>query len=263
MASAQILVVEDEGTIAKSIEHELTSMGYGIAGVASSGEEALRKAEETFPDLVLMDMVLKGDMDGVEATEQLQERFDIPVVYLTAYADDDTLQRAKTTQPYGYLVKPYEEKELRTTIEIALYKHRIEAMAKEMQRWRSAILRSIGDGVIVTDAKGRIRLANRVAEKLTGWRDDEAFGQDLAGVLHLIDEKTRAVRNFPAAKPLPKGSSVDLEQGSLLVSKSGKEIPIEGTMAPVYDQAEDFTGYVLTFRDITERRHAEAADRKG
>jgi PAS domain S-box-containing protein len=206
-----------------------------------------------------MDVVLKGDMDGVETTEQLQERLDIPVVYLSAYADDHTLQRAKTTEPYGYLVKPYEERELRTTIEVALYKHRVEGIAKDVQRWRSAILRSIGDAVIVTDVKGRIRLTNRAAEGLTGWPDEEAFGKDLSLVLHLIDEKTRVVQGFPAAKALPKGSGVELEKGSLLIARSGQEIAVEGTVAPIYDQAEDFSGYVVTFRDVTEHRLAEAA----
>src|SRR5262249_55167153 len=142
MSAAQILVVEDESIVARSLEAELKSLGYGVSGIASSGEEALRKVAETCPDLVLMDVVLKGKLDGVKTTEALREWFDIPVVYLTAYADDQTLKRAKVTEPYGYLVKPYEEKELRTTIEIALYKHRLEATAKEMQRWRSAVLRS-------------------------------------------------------------------------------------------------------------------------
>src|SRR5262249_46390491 len=116
MAGANIMLVEDERIVAKSLQHELTTMGYNVPAVASSGEEALRKIEETWPDLVLMDIVLKGDMDGVDVSEEIRDRYDIPVVYLTAYADDATLRRAKITEPYGYLLKPYEEKELHTTI---------------------------------------------------------------------------------------------------------------------------------------------------
>ena len=116
MTNAQILVVEDEGIIAKDIQNILKSMGYAVPAIASSGEGAIKKAAETFPDLVLMDIVLGGHMDGVEAAEQIRDRFDIPVVYLTAYADNKTLQRAKITEPYGYILKPFSERELHTTI---------------------------------------------------------------------------------------------------------------------------------------------------
>ena len=126
MSNSQILVVEDEGIIAKDIKNTLGLLGYFVVAVASSGEEAIEKAIETHPDLVLMDIVLEGDMDGVEAAEQIRDRFDIPVVYLTAYSDDKTLQRAKITEPYGYILKPFQERELYTTIEMALYKHKIE-----------------------------------------------------------------------------------------------------------------------------------------
>ena len=259
MAAAQILIVEDESIVAKGIETELRSMGYGVSGVASSGEEALRKVAETIPDLVLMDVVLKGDMDGVETTQELQECFDIPVVYLTAYADDWTLKRAKVTEPYGYLVKPYEEKELRTTIEVALHKHQLRAIEKEMQRWRATILRSIGDAVIVTDSGGCIRLTNRVAEKLTGWSDEDAFGEDLVTVVRLVDERTRTALELPMAEALSFGGIIPVEERSLLIARDGKEIPVEGTFAPIENDSGGFGGCVVVLRDITERRQATEA----
>ncbi|MBU4259376.1 MAG: response regulator, partial [Desulfobacteraceae bacterium] len=123
MSDTRILVVEDEGIIAKDIKNILSFLGYSVIGIASSGEEAIEKAMEMHPDLVLMDIVLEGDMDGVKAAEHIRDRFDIPVVYLTAYSDDTTLQRAKITEPYGYILKPFQERELYTTIEMALYKH--------------------------------------------------------------------------------------------------------------------------------------------
>src|SRR5436190_21939620 len=122
MANAQILLVEDESIVAKGIQHDLRSMGYDVPVIASSAEEAIEKVAETYPDLVLMDIVLKGDTDGIEATRKMRDRFDIPVIYLTAYEDDETLKRARLTEPFGYLLKPYEEKELHTTIQMALYK---------------------------------------------------------------------------------------------------------------------------------------------
>ncbi len=114
MSNPRILVVEDEGIIAKDIQNTLNRSGYSAIAVVSSGEEAIKKAMEAYPDLVLMDIVLEGNMDGVKAAEHIRDRFDIPVVYLTAYSDDKTLQRAKITEPFGYILKPFQERELYT-----------------------------------------------------------------------------------------------------------------------------------------------------
>ena len=124
MTQTRILVVEDEIIVVMELQERLESLGYAVAAVAASGEEAIRKATETRPDLVLMDIRLKGDMDGIEAAAILHTRFDIPVVYLTALADQDTIQRSRLTQHYGYVVKPLEEAELHTIIEAALDRHR-------------------------------------------------------------------------------------------------------------------------------------------
>ncbi len=127
----RILVVEDEILVARDLQQQLTEMGYDVPDIAGAGAEALEKVEALNPDLVLMDIRLRGDMDGVAAAEQVRSRFGIPVVYLTAYADDTTVQRAKTTEPFGYILKPFQERELETTIEIALYKHAAERRIAE------------------------------------------------------------------------------------------------------------------------------------
>ena len=132
MENAQILVVEDENIVALEIKSRLEGLGYVVLAIASSGEEAIQKAEETNPDLVLMDIKLKGDMDGIEAAGKIQTRFNLPVVYLTAYAEENTLQRAKITVPYGYILKPFEERELHANIEIAIYKHQMEKKVKKL-----------------------------------------------------------------------------------------------------------------------------------
>ncbi len=126
MARAQILVVEDDSIIVMELEDRLYSLGYAVCSATAYGEEAIDKAAELGPDLVLMDIRLKGAMDGIEAAAEIRERYDIPVVYLTAYADSNTLQRAQITEPYSYLIKPFEERELHIAIEMALYKHRME-----------------------------------------------------------------------------------------------------------------------------------------
>ncbi len=129
--SAKILVTEDEGIVAADIEDRLRSLGYQVTATCSSGAEALQRIEETRPDLVLMDIMIQGDMDGIETARHVREDFGIPVIFLTAYSDDATFERAKITEPFGYLLKPFEERELRTNIEMALYKH---AMEKERDR---------------------------------------------------------------------------------------------------------------------------------
>src|SRR5215471_19155846 len=121
MAKARVLVVEDEAIVAMDVATQLEDLGYEVAGVAATGDEAIKKVASAHPDLVLMDIVLLGAIDGVEAAETIRRVFDIPVVYLTAYDDDTILERAKITQPFGYIVKPLQERELHKTIEIALY----------------------------------------------------------------------------------------------------------------------------------------------
>ncbi|MCD4703605.1 MAG: response regulator [Methanosarcinaceae archaeon] len=133
MKSTRILVVEDEAIVAMMIKKRLINMGYIVSGVASTGKDAIIKVEGTFPDLVLMDIMLKGDMDGIEAASEIRKRFSIPIVYLTAYSDEATLERAKLTEPYGYIMKPFTEHDLHTNVEIAVHKHMKEMAQKRSQ----------------------------------------------------------------------------------------------------------------------------------
>src|SRR3712207_119843 len=144
MHPPRILVVEDEGIVARDLQNKLQRLGYAVPAVASSGEEAIRKAEEHAPDLVLMDIVLKGQMDGIEAAALIWEQCRVPAVYLTAYGDDTTLQRAKVTRPYGYVLKPFSDRELRINIEVALYRSQMERKLQGMERWFSSTLSSMG-----------------------------------------------------------------------------------------------------------------------
>jgi len=177
MGKAQILIVEDERIVAHDIEKSLRNLGFDVCASVPSGEEALEKAEGQRPDLVLMDIMLKGDMNGIEAAEQIRSRFNIPVVYLTAYADEEVLERAKITEPFGYIIKPFEERELGSAIKMALYKHKMERKLKESEEWFSTTLKSIGDAVITTDKEGRVTFMNPVAESLTGWGRGGCQGQ--------------------------------------------------------------------------------------
>ncbi|MCA1959298.1 MAG: response regulator, partial [Desulfomonile sp.] len=190
MGRARILVVEDEGIIAEDLRMGLEEMGYDVVSVASTGEDAVREAQEKRPDLVLMDVVLHGGMDGIEAAGLIHDKLKIPVIYLTAYSDEKILERAKVTEPFGYMIKPIRERDLYSTIEMALFKHEMERRLQESGQWFSGVLRSIGDAVIATDWEGNIKFMNPAAEAITGWSEQDAQKRPLCSVFAVADEKT-------------------------------------------------------------------------
>jgi diguanylate cyclase (GGDEF)-like protein/PAS domain S-box-containing protein len=256
MDKRRVLVVEDERLVAKHIENMVRGLGYDVVGVVSTGEDAVRAALETVPDLVLMDIMLRGDMDGIMASRQIWEKASIPVIYLTAYADSGTLDRAKVTEPFGYLLKPFEERELYTAIEMALYKHKMDMKLKERERWLSTILAGIGDGVISTDRDQRVNFMNLVAERLTGLKKDECLGRGLAEVLNLVGEKSGkgirvSIKKIAQKRPLgPAGQGLVLLRGC-------ERLPVEIGASLILDEKEGIDGTVLVFRDITRRKEQE------
>jgi diguanylate cyclase (GGDEF)-like protein/PAS domain S-box-containing protein len=256
MNKRRILVVEDERLVAKHIENMVRGLGYEVAGVAATGEDAVRTALGTLPDLVLMDIMLRGDMDGIAASEQIWDKAAIPVVYLTAYADEATLERAKVTDPFGYLLKPFEERELYTAIEMALYKHKTDRDLKERERWLSTILTSIGDGVVSTDRDGRVTFINSVAEALIGRRKEGCLGRDLGEVLALVGEKTGRRVLVSARKTSAKRGRLPDGQGLLLLRGEDK-LPVEVGAALIRDEKDQVDGMVLVFRDVTQRKRQE------
>lgn len=257
MPETKILIVEDEAIVAEDIRNTLQGLGYTVSAVVSSGKEAITKIEEDKPDFVLMDIVLKGDMDGIETAGQIRSRFSIPVVYLTAFTDKKTIERAKLTEPFGYIVKPFEDKELHSTVEMALYKHKMESKLKENESWLSTILKSIGDAVVVTDAESKIQFMNDVAQFLTGWECEKAMGKPLVDIFNIVNEKTREKVEDPVAKVIRKGTIVGLANHTILISKDGTEIPIDDSGAPIRDEKGNIIGIVLVFHDIIERYEAE------
>lgn len=253
----RIMIVEDEAIVAMEIENRLRDLGYGVCAMAVSGEAALQKASETHPDLILMDIRLKGAMDGVEAASQIRTYLDIPIIYLTAHSDEHTLQRVKVSEPFGYILKPFEERELHTTIEMALYRYRLEKRLRENERWLNTTLNSIGDGMIATDSRGSITFMNPVAEALTGWGQADALGRELAEVFHIVNEETRDLTESSVMKVLREGFAVGLAHPTLLIGKDGRKTPIEENAAPIKDEQGNISGVVLVFRDVTERKQAK------
>jgi PAS domain S-box-containing protein/putative nucleotidyltransferase with HDIG domain len=203
-----------------------------------------------------MDVMLQGKITGVEAAEQIYTKFSIPVVYLTAYADSTTVQQAKKTEPFGYIIKPFEERELQTTIEIALYKYQMQMELKDRERWLSTILRSIGDGVIATNKIGVITFMNPLAENLTGWKLDQALDRTLSDVFKVINQKPGKMQRISVKKIL-EGKGSALSDEAILVSKNGKRTPIDPRLEPIKDDSGNITGVVLAFTDVTSRKKAE------
>ncbi|BBD64452.1 PAS/PAC sensor hybrid histidine kinase [Nostoc commune NIES-4072] len=256
MTKAKILVVEDEAIVAKDLQLRLIKFGYTVPAIASSGEEAINKAVEISPDLVLMDIKLKGTMDGIEAAEEIYKRLDIPVIYLTAYADENTLTRAKITEPFAYLIKPFKERELQINIEITLTKHGLEKQLKVNQKWLDTLLKSISDGVIASDMQELVTFMNPVAENLTGWKQEEACGRNSSEIFNIANAETHDSLESPIIKVLQNGIIISIPAETILITKDGGEIPIDDSAAPIKDDQDNITGAVLVFRDITERKRA-------
>ncbi len=258
--SATILIVEDESIVAENLQDELETLGYSVCGIASSGEQALKLEAKHAPDLVLMDIMLAGTLDGIATAAKMHERRYLPVVYLTAYSDSATLQRAQITEPFGYLIKPYKERELHSTLEMALYKHRMEQKLRDHERWLDTVLSSVGDGVVTVDVLGNLTSFSPVAEQLCGWPEAEAQGKPVQEVFVLeegsdegclLDQLDFALRgrHMPCLE----------EERPVLLGKDGERRIVDIGAAPLQDDTGDVTGAVLTIRDISARHQAELA----
>jgi PAS domain S-box-containing protein len=253
MAGKRILVVEDEIITARDIKECLQDNGYVVPAIASSGEEAIIKVEEENPDLVLMDIMLKGKMDGIETAQQILSISNIPVVYLTAYSDKKILERAKITEPFGYILKPINERELHISIEIALYKHKMEKELKESERWLASLLKNLGEAVMATDEEGIIKYMNPFAEALTGWKREDALGKPLNTVFNIISEGNDIPIENPVIKAIREEIFYGLAVNSMLITKEGMKIPVDIIGSTIKDDKDSVIGIALVFSDIFER----------
>jgi PAS domain S-box-containing protein len=269
MNDANILVVEDENLVAKDIQNKLEKFGYTCFTTATSGEEAIEQVAEYCPDLVLMNIQLKGKMGGIEAAQKIRSHCNIPIIYLTSDVDNSTLERAKTTRERAKitnsstcLLKSFKDKELKTLIKITLAKHRLERELKQSERWLTTVLKSIGDAVITSDRTGVVTFMNPVAEALTGWKQKDALGKNTTEVFNTTHAKNHTRIENPIIQVLQKGIIVDIPEDTLLIARDGVEIPIDDNAAPIKDDQGNIVGAVLVFRDITEFKKAREARQK-
>ncbi len=252
MAQEKILIVDDEVVVAEDIRRQLRSLGYVVVGVVASGSEAVQLAGEHRPDLILMDIKLKGPMDGIEAARTIQSQYRIPVMYLTAFSDEETLDRARQTLPLAYLIKPFVSSDLRAALELALFRHRVSRIAEQRGRWLDAVVQSMGDAVVTVDQQGKVTMLNPAAEGLTGWSQSEAMGKAVQDVVVLLDPESRRTVMNPAVNVLREGKSLGLGvRPLLLINRQGAEHLISDSAALIHDERGEPSGVVLVFRAAT------------
>lgn len=243
---ARILVVEDEKIVALDITKNLMDMGHDVPEAVVSGSECIECVSKCVPDLVLMDIRIKGDLDGIATTEILHNRFDVPVIYLTAHADEKTLSRAKLTAPFGYLLKPYKIAELKTTVEIVLSKHLKDKKNRQREKWLSTSLQTVNDAVITVNKTGEITFMNAVAESITGYRFCDVEGKKLIDVMPLVNEKTREMIQSPTIRILKEKKEINFPPQTLLVAQKSKHY-VEKSKE-ITDANGDLSGAVIVFQ---------------
>jgi two-component system, cell cycle sensor histidine kinase and response regulator CckA len=242
-----ILVVEDEKIVAMEIQDALRKMGYHVPTTAMSGEEAVRKTKELRPMLVLMDIKLKAGMDGIEAAIQIKKECPVPIVFMTAHADRETFLRSHIAEPYDYIIKPFQMKELNKRIEMALFRSRIEKHQKEREQWMADTLNGISEGIVTTDLRGIIQFINSTAETITGWTDGEALRRPIQEVFPLTDEETGLLKSVLGEKLLYNGMHIHQSNHVFLATRANGRVPVLYSVSPVRGHQGQVAGAVIAF----------------
>ena len=240
--SARILIVEDEFAVAMELEDRLENLGYEVVGHELRGREAIDRAQETEPDLVLMDIRLDGRMDGVEAAEQIRKKQQVPVVFVTAYSDDETLERAKETAPFGYVIKPFEERELYAAIEVALSTHALERRVAQHRDDLRQILDGLNEGTAMTDADGKLTFVSRSAAHMLGRPPSAMTGRAWTSALPIPDDAVSALKRR-VSEPSDEAVAVSLKHDD------GSKVRLEVRVKP--DPRDDDRS-IFTLTDVTD-----------
>jgi PAS domain S-box-containing protein len=241
--SKKILLVEDEKTTILLLNKFIKDLGYHIASTVPSGEEAFREVVKLNPDVVLMDIVLDGEIDGIQAARQIIDTHNIPVIYITSSSDSGTLKRALITNPSGYIVKPVDKNELKSAIDLAILRNEMEEKLKQSELRFFTILNSIGDAVMVMDMQDRITYVNPIAEKITELTIDKLLGKRFADVMNIRYNGTHDSPN----------SLEDTIHFNYFIPLSGKKVPIDFSISSISDIDGKKSGSVIILRDDTER----------
>lgn len=245
----KILIIEDEGVVAEDLKECLLDLGYTVCGTVNSGLDAFKVVETAEPDIALVDINIKGNLDGTEVGSILRTKYATPFIYVTAYAGDKTLERVRPTHPSGYIVKPFNERELHMVIELALLNEERRRKLETWGEWLALTLASIGEAVIATDAEQRVVFMNRSAEILTGWKYEEASGVALQKVLKIKFKQEDGSTLTEVQELYPEHLTLARVRNALLQDKEFQHTPIDYTVTPIASDKGSCSGVVIVARD--------------
>ncbi len=252
MASVKILIVDNDKAVTRDLQERLIRLGYEVAGIATTSDDAIAQTNELKPNLVIMNTRLRSGRDGIKTGTLIHSTSNTPIIYFSSQAGQDAVRRAGTTGSFGHIIKPFDNSQLFVTIEIARIRYKLERQLRESEQWLNGVLMSIGDGVIAADNLGKVRFINSKAEKITGWSQADATGMSLLEVLKLKDETSGELID-PSSR-LFRAGDAGLE--AVLTARDGLQIHLEINLSPLIDQENHLQGLVFAFRDISSRRQA-------
>ncbi|MBC5767652.1 sensor histidine kinase [Ramlibacter albus] len=261
MRRQKVLVVEDELVVAEDLKDRLERMGFEVVGSTDDAQEAIALASSARPDVVLMDIMLHGHADGIEAAEAIADRCGIPVIFLTAHSDSATLARATQAGPAGYVVKPFQDDQVRAAIVTAGARVRLQRRSQLAASWLGAAMGCLGDALVATDGAGAIVLMNQAAQALTGWTQQEAVGRPCSEVIRLARNGGGEPVEDPATRALRSGSATRVGDDTELVRRNGERILVDESASCVVDEDGAVTAAVVVLVDASRRGQALARAR--
>ncbi|NTU55470.1 MAG: response regulator, partial [Anaerolineales bacterium] len=252
MASVKILIVDNDRAVTRDLQERLIRLGYEVAGIATTSDDAITQTNNLKPNLVIMNIRLHSGRDGIKTGSLIHSTSNTPIIYFSSQAGQETVRRAGSTGSFGHIIKPFDDSQLFVTIEVARVRYKLESQLRESEQWLNGVLMSIGDGVIAADNLGKVRFINSKAEKITGWSQTDATGMSLLEVLKLKDETSGELID-PSSRLFQAG---DAGLEALLTARDGLQIHLEINLSPLIDQENHLQGLVFAFRDISSRRQA-------
>ena len=249
----KILIVEDNKSSASVLIYMLKSLKYAVSGVAESAEQTFKELEKQVPDLILMDIMLIGDKDGIDIAAEIKDKYDVPIIYITALSDDRTLQRAKQTDPYGYISKPYEMKDLKGTIEFVINKKETDRKIREQDLWFKNTLNSLNDAIITLDKNDKVSFINSISERMFELDAKEIKGKNFEDLFVIEDDTTVESLIY-----LSQQSTMELDgscfRNKIITNKSGMKLFVEEKISEIFDHKNDRIGKIVNLRDTGKRR---------